>query len=1512
MISTLPGGDFKISNFDISGVLQSEQEVFVAGNSLLKYYDTHNTHPWTELDVSEDATGNPTGVQVVLTPAAAAAGSVGQVLGSAIGHALAPNNPFVQLAAGTVVGAIGQQLSQAIAQGGLSFDGSGMSIANVFQGFNVTLENVASGSIASFLTAEIGTALGLSGWGGQLFDAAVGGYTGSILSQAVQIGLGNVVGDINWDAALSSSEINIAGAVGSILAHQLVTAHTQAGAIGGQLVGAIGSIIGVSIGQALGLSLDFILPGVGSLIGTILGTWIGDLFAPDPAHPYAESTIDPSTYSYSGHVFYVGGGGNSATSNAMADTAGSVVNAYLTAVGGVALAQSEQIHIGYQTTNPGNPYFWSVYDPQPYDPDVGPILFTFRTAATADEAVSGAALELLRHTEAVGGDLFLKRAHQHSQYTDAMTLAGDLQVAQDYELYLNNRDVINALIAVNPNSAFTAGWVDTFVLVNDLGLNQYSASDFLGGMVTGYLDSVKKAGLAFDPSNVSVKHGSDGSITIEIRVGGNVDVPGELAAFANHTNEIDDASGKTIQLVFTDGLAAGGFHGPASASFVSGVWQVTGSAGNNLWIGHDDAPNSFQAAAGSANILLGGAMADVIHAGDGGDFVDGGAGNDTIVGGAGNDILHGGDGNDTISGGAGNDGLAGGHGNDILQGGAGNDSYLFDRGDGADTVIDNYHVTQGGFRPTDLHLDGGQDSLVFGPGIKVSDLVIQISGNDLIVGIKDPANPNATLAQLTDKITLQNWMDPLDRIETFQFEDGTTLNLAAGVPAFMTDLSLTGGTVAENSANGTVVGTAAGHDLLANATLTYSLTDSSSGRFAINATTGVITVANGAGLDFEAASSQTVTVHVADQNGIALNKNFTIAVTNVNEAPSNATMTGGSVAEMAANGTLVGTVTGVDPDAGSVLHYSLTDSAGGRFAIDPTTGAVTVANGSLLDYETSTSHTIGVHVTDQGGLSLDKIFNLSVTNVNEAPTGLTLSNGSVIEHSPSGTVIGMLNGVDPDGSAGLSYTLTGNPGNLFQIDPTTHALETAGNWSALDYATAASQSVTALVTDPGGLSWSTTFNIAVTPDHGTAPNPDGSTTTTIYDAPNLYSWNSFRTDTDASGNVTYQLGIDDGGGSWQNEYDVAGNQSWSTRITVTSATGQLVSQTINNDDGTHVLIANDVGHSYSWSTFTMQFDANWNYVSVSGTNDDGSHNLDPAAVWSSMDTLLWYSNPYVVSQGSLGGAGDGYPVILDLDGNGVGITPLSSSTAYFDMDGHPGKEHTAWALSGDGILAIDLGAGGAAGPDGVIDQTNEIVFSNWAPGATSDMAALREVFDTNHNGQLDPGDSRWSEFRIWQDANGDGISDRGELRTLDAAGIASIGLDPVEPSQILGDGSAISGLSNFTWKDGHTGIAADVALAYAPAAAGSANVVAAAAFQFADAANVAGSAAATGWGVETYTEQGVPAAAFGRSLPGHAAAAAPPPPDFAGRDDALGSIIGHDIVANADLLAHVGYGWHVA
>lgn len=86
---------------------------------------------------------------------------------------------------------------------------------------------------------------------------------------------------------------------------------------------------------------------------------------------------------------------------------------------------------------------------------------------------------------------------------------------------------------------------------------------------------------------------------------------------------------------------------------------------------------------------------------------------------------------------------------------------------------------------------------------------------------------------------------------------------------------------------------------------------------------------------------------------------FTIAVTNVNpSAPQDTNNAANSVPEAAANGTLVGiTAASTDPN-GPPVTFSLTDSASGRFAINSSTGVVTVANGTLLNYETAANHTI--------------------------------------------------------------------------------------------------------------------------------------------------------------------------------------------------------------------------------------------------------------------------------------------------------------------------------------------------------------------------------------------------------------------------------------------------------------------------------------------------------------------------------------------------------------------------
>jgi hypothetical protein len=209
-------------------------------------------------------------------------------------------------------------------------------------------------------------------------------------------------------------------------------------------------------------------------------------------------------------------------------------------------------------------------------------------------------------------------------------------------------------------------------------------------------------------------------------------------------SQSSDASGTTVKLVFSDWLAAAGFHGIAA-------WQGGGDTANDWWFGAD-VFNNFNAGASKNAILIGGASTDTLTGGNGWDFLDGGAGTDTLSGGAGNDILR------------------GGPGADVLYGGQGNDTYTLSRGDGADIAIDHYVATvfvgdpngmPGSGSYQQIQSDAGSDTLAFGAGIRITDVDMQFIGSDLYVGLRqpgvpasDPAHPGVPFGQLSDTITL--------------------------------------------------------------------------------------------------------------------------------------------------------------------------------------------------------------------------------------------------------------------------------------------------------------------------------------------------------------------------------------------------------------------------------------------------------------------------------------------------------------------------------------------------------------------------------------------------------------------------------------------------------------------------------------------------------------------------------------------------------------------------------------
>jgi VCBS repeat-containing protein len=116
-----------------------------------------------------------------------------------------------------------------------------------------------------------------------------------------------------------------------------------------------------------------------------------------------------------------------------------------------------------------------------------------------------------------------------------------------------------------------------------------------------------------------------------------------------------------------------------------------------------------------------------------------------------------------------------------------------------------------------------------------------------------------------------------------------------------------------------------------------------------------------------------------DSSGVAT---VTISVAAVNDRPT-MSRASFSVLENSPAGTSVGTVGGADVD-GDTLTYSITGgNRNGAFAIDPATGAITVANPAALDFESRRTFNLTVRATDPGGRSAAARVTIRILDVNE-------------------------------------------------------------------------------------------------------------------------------------------------------------------------------------------------------------------------------------------------------------------------------------------------------------------------------------------------------------------------------------------------------------------------------------------------------------------------------------------------------------------------------------------------
>jgi hypothetical protein len=250
---------------------------------------------------------------------------------------------------------------------------------------------------------------------------------------------------------------------------------------------------------------------------------------------------------------------------------------------------------------------------------------------------------------------------------------------------------------------------------------------------------------------------------------------------------------------------------------------------------------------------------------------------------------------------------------------------------------------------------------------------------------------------------------------------------------------------------------------------------------------------------------------------------------------------------------------------------------------------------------------------------------------------------------------------------------------------------------------------------------------------------------------------------------------------------------------------------IGFDDGANVVDQTGIGANGNSATSIAPGDGS---VSGSASNTDGtsvSYTENPDG---SVQTVYYdngqiitdynpYPNgqlvcdgPYVAKVAPLFSSSMTDPLVIDLSGNGVQLTPLAASNAYFDLYDTGYAVHTGWVGPGTGLLVENNG--------GIFNITD--LFGS---SSTDGFTAL-EALDVNHDGVINVSDPGFASLEVWTDTNGNGVVDPGELQTLTQLGITSINLTTTAVNQDLG-GNVVKEVATYTRSDGTTG---EIAEAY--------------------------------------------------------------------------------------------------
>ena len=354
------------------------------------------------------------------------------------------------------------------------------------------------------------------------------------------------------------------------------------------------------------------------------------------------------------------------------------------------------------------------------------------------------------------------------------------------------------------------------------------------------------------------------------------------------------------------------------------------------------------------------------------------------------------------------------------------------------------------------------------------------------------------------------------------------------------NIALNSTTLSENAGANATVGSFTTTDPDAGNTFTYTLvaggdsTDNTS--FDISGDSLIMK----SSANFEAKNSYSVRVRSTDQDGLFVERAFSIEISNENEAPTNIDLSSSTLAENLGANAAVGNLSTSDPDASNTFTYTLVSGTG-----DDNNAAFDISGGSLImlspaNFETKNSYSVRVRSTDQGGLFFEKELSIAISNENEAPTDIDLNSSTLPENGGANATVGTLSSSDHDASNTFTYSLvngTGDDNNAaFDISGSSLVMK-----SSADFETKNSYSVRVRSTDQGGLFFEKEFSIAISdeneaptdidlnsstlPENGGANATVGTLSTSDFDASNTFTY-SLVSGTGDDNNAAFEISGD--------------------------------------------------------------------------------------------------------------------------------------------------------------------------------------------------------------------------------------------------------------------------------------------------------------------------------------------------------------------------------------------------